>query len=133
VPVTEIDADGSTTFAFVGGLGYWMQPQTEGFVLNVNGMPAVKFDLPAEDAKVGDKVEWTSESGGVLTFELGRVEIPGPDFFGVFCLTVPNSLLGDAGESATLSVRSLGEKSMRWFSVSEYPGLRSEQVLSTEN
>jgi hypothetical protein len=132
-PVTEIDADGSTTFAFVGGLGYWMQPQTEGFVLNVNGMPAVKFDLPAEDAKVGDKVEWTSESGGVLTFELGRVEIPGPDFFGVFCLTVPNSLLGDAGESATLSVRSLGEKSMRWFSVSEYPGLRSEQVLSTEN
>ena len=130
--VEKLGDAGTTTFAFVGGLGYWDQPQTDGFVLVVNGTPTVKFDLPAKDVKVGDKVEWKSDSGVALTFDVGRKEEMGPDFFGVFYLTVPNDLL-KAGESATLSVQSLGEKSMRWFSVSEYPGLKAEKTLDAKN
>ena len=130
-PVEKLGDGGTTTFAFVGGLGYWDQPQTDGFVFNVNGTPTVKFDLPAKDTKIGDKVEWKSDSGVALTFEIGRKEEMGPDFFGIFYLTVPNDML-KAGESATLSVQSLGEGSMRWFTVSEYPGLREEKTLDAE-
>ena len=131
-PVERLGDAGTTTFAFVGGLGYWSQPQTEGFVLAVNGTPAIKFDLPQKDAKVGDKIEWKGNSGTVLKFEPGRVEEAGPDFFGVFYLTVPNDML-NVGETATLSVRSLGEGSRRWFAAYDYQGLKTTKTLDAKD
>lgn len=131
-PVKFADGADSTTFAFVGGLGYWMEPKTDGFVLAVNGKNALKFDLPDKDAKVGDKVEWKSDSGAKLVFEIGRVELPGPDFFGVFYLTVPNKLIEKEGE-VQLAVRSLGDKSQRWFTVSPYAGIRAEETIDNKN
>ena len=70
--------------------------------------------------------EPATKTGASLSFELLRVERPGPDFFGVFKLTVPNALLQAANadaKTATLSVRSLGEKSRRWFGLFEYRGV----------
>ena len=45
------------TFAFAGGLGYQTQPKTDGFVLEVNGKEALRFDLP--EPKV-----WTMPTNG---------------------------------------------------------------------
>ena len=130
-PVGEL-GDGKTTFAFVGALGYWSQPKTDGFELSVNGKAAVKFDLPAENSKVGDEVEWRSEDGKLaLKFQIGRVEQPGPDFFGVFYLTVDNALL-ESGASPTFAVKSLGEGSLRWFHVAHYSGLREQKTVDAQ-
>ncbi|MBQ9875170.1 MAG: hypothetical protein IJM30_11990 [Thermoguttaceae bacterium] len=122
----KIDADDSAktvTFAFIGGLGYWSEPKTDGFALSLNGKQILTFDLPDKGAKVGDSVEWKGESGAVLKLDLGRVEQMGPDFFGVFYLTVPKEAATSNGDRATLSARSLGENSRRWFSPALYPGV----------
>ncbi len=124
----NLDPNGSTTFAFVGALGYWSEAQTDGFELSVDGKAVVRFDLPTdENAAVGTTCDWkNAETDATLSFELLRVERPGPDFFGVFKLTVPNALLQAANadaKTATLSVRSLGEKSRRWFGLFEYRGV----------
>ena len=123
-----LDPNGSTTFAFVGALGYWSEAKTDGFELSVDGEAVVRFDLPKdENAAVGTTCDWkNAENGASLAFELLRVERPGPDFFGVFKLTVPNSLLKKASadaKTATLSVQSLGERSRRWFGLFEYRGI----------
>jgi len=124
----------TTTFVFVGALGYWEQPKTEGFELSVDGAGVLNFDLPEDgNAKVGAKSEWKSEDGkSSLTFEVGRVSMPGPDYFGVFTLTVPTALVNDAASGATISVKSLGAGSCRWFSVNDYPGLRAEKEEKAE-
>lgn len=127
-----IDKDSQkTTFAFVGGLGYWSEPQTDGFELAINDAPAIRFDLPDKDAKVGEKIEWVGKDGVALTFEIGRVENPGPDFFGVFYLTVPNDRL-EENAPLQLSTRSLGENSRRWFSISDYDGLRQTSEINNK-
>ena len=123
-----LDPNGSTTFAFVGALGYWSEAKTDGFEFFVDNRAVVRFDLPDdENAAVGTTCDWkNAETGAALSFELLRVERPGPDFFGVFKLTVPNALLketSDDAKTATLSVRSLGEKSRRWFGLFEYRGV----------
>ncbi len=130
-PVKFEEGSDFTTLAFVGGLGYWSESQTDGFTLNVNDEQVLKFDLPAEKTKVGDKIEWKSENGVSMTFDVGRVELPGPDFFGVFYLTIPNKLIGKEG-AVKLSVGSLGENSLRWFSVSEYAGIKQVEKLQTK-
>ncbi len=124
----------TTTFVFIGALGYWSEKKTEGFELSVDGVNVLKFDLPESgDAKVGEKSEWKSQDGKAsLTFEVGRVSMPGPDYFGVFTLVVPTELVKNADEGATIAVKSLGEGSYRWFAVSDYPGLRAEKEEKAE-
>jgi len=115
-------------------LGYWDQPKTEGFELSVDGASVLNFDLPEDgNAKVGARSQWKSQDGKAsLAFEIGRVSTPGPDYFGVFTLTVPTSLIKDASAGATISVKSLGEGSRRWFAVSDYPGLMEQKEEKAE-
>lgn len=122
----------TTTFEFVGALGYWSETKSNGFQLSVNGVPTLVFDLPESDSlQPGDKTEWRSDDGAsTLAFEIGRVSSPGPDYFGVFKLTVPTKSLDPKKSEALLEVQSKSEQSRRWFSVNEY---RGEMVFETLN
>lgn len=99
------------TFVFAAGLGFSGQPATDGFSLEIGGKPILKFDLPPADVK---EFTWKSDDGGAtLTFDIRRSEPQ--DAFGVFSLSVPADLLSGGGKGETITVRSLGEGSRRWF------------------
>ena len=100
--------------------------------MTVDGGEQIKFDLPErEDLAVGESVEWKSEDGkATLRFELGRVNRPGPDFFGTFRLEVASDRLDANAERTTISVKSLGDSSRRWFTVNEYRGLLVDSEMS---
>lgn len=127
--------EGTTTFEFVGALGYWSEKKTDGFVMTIDGKEQIPFDLPESDKlEVGNVVEWKSDDGAAsLTFEIGRVGNPGPDYFGVFKLTVPNDQLDQDAERSTIDVKSVGENSRRWFAVHEYRGLLHETEIQESN
>ena len=112
--ITPQDGDAPVTFVFAGGLGYISQPKTDGFELSVNGKPVLIFDLP----KTGEKsAVWKSPDGQVeLRFEIIKVESNGQDFLGKFFLTVDRKRV-TGGQSAVLSVKSLGAGSLRWFAL----------------
>ena len=99
------------TFAFAGGLGYSVQPKTEGFVLEINGRDALRFDLP-------EPKTWTSADKRV-ELRLDARRVIGPDWLGLFFLTVPREML-KPGEPCRLGVRSLGTGSQRWFGLNPY-------------
>ena len=99
------------TFAFAGGLGYQTQPKTEGFVLEVNGKEALRFDLP-------EPRTWTSADKRI-ELRLDARRVIGPDYIGLFFLTIPRDLL-KPGEPCRLGVHSLGSGSQRWFGLNPY-------------
>jgi hypothetical protein len=110
-PVPKEPADDRVTFVFAGGLGFGSEPKTEGFVLEINGKDAVRFDLP-------EPKTWQSSDGRVqLRFDSRRTVAI--DQFGLFHLTVPRDML-KSGEPCILSVRSLGKDSRRWFGLNTY-------------
>ena len=127
----ELKAEESTTFMFTGALGYWSEPKTDGFLMTIDGKEQIRFDLPeSNELNVGDSVEWKSEDGkATLAFEVRRVNPQGPDYFGVFTLTVANAELDSSARQSTVSVKSLGKGSRRWFTVNEYRGLRVDSEL----
>jgi hypothetical protein len=99
------------TFAFAGGLGFSSQPKTDGFMLEVNGKDAIRFDMPVAD-------RWESDDKRVeLRFEKRR-EVT-EDTFGLFFVTIPRDML-TPGKPCQLAVRSLGKGSQRWFGLNPY-------------
>jgi beta-galactosidase len=99
------------TFVFAGALGYGSEPQTDGFVLEINGKETLRFDLP-------EPTTWRSADNRVeLRFESRRTI--SPDRFGLFHLVVPRDLV-KPGEPCVLGVRSLGKDSRRWFGLNPY-------------
>jgi len=107
--------DGRVTFAFAGGLGFRSEPETEGFVLEVNGKGVLRFDMPAAE-------RWTSDDKRVeLRFEPRRAV--SSDTFGLFYVTVARDLLS-SGRPCQLGVRSLGAGSRRWFGLNPYTDVR---------
>jgi beta-galactosidase len=110
-PVPEGTAGDRVTFVFAGGLGFGSEPKTEGFVLEINGKDALRFDYP-------EPKTWQSDDKRVeLRFDVSRsVSV---DQFGLFHLTVPRELL-KPGEPNVLGVRSLGTGSQRWFGLNPY-------------
>lgn len=99
------------TFVFAGGLGYASEPKTEGFILEIDGKQALKFDLP-------DPASWQSEDKRIeLRFESKRAV--SVDQFGLFYLTVPRDMV-KPGQPIVLSVRSIGSGSRRWFGLNTY-------------
>jgi hypothetical protein len=99
------------TFVFAGGLGFSSEPATEGFVLEVNGKEALRFDIP------GPK-QWISADKRVdMRFESRRTL--SVDQFGLFHVTVARDLL-TPGKPCQLGVRSLGTGSRRWFGLNPY-------------
>lgn len=126
------DSAEKVAFQFVGALGYWSQPKTDGFLLSVDGKDLIRFDIPeSQSVGVGETLKWTSEDGSAtLEFNVGRVEQPGPDFFGVFTLVVDRALLDPNDAQTTLAVKSLGKESRRWFTVNSYKGLLEKVDVS---
>ena len=122
----------TTAFEFVGALGYWSESKTDGFLMTVDGGEQIKFDLPESgDLKPGAVQEWKSEDGkATLSFKLGRINRPGPDYFGTFRLEVASDRLDANAERTTISVKSLGDSSRRWFTVNEYRGLLVDLEMS---
>jgi hypothetical protein len=99
------------TFTFAGGLGYGTEPKSEGFVLEINGKEALRFDLP-------EPRTWTSADKRIeLRLDARRVILP--DYLGLFYLTIPRRLL-EPGKPCRLGVRSLGTGSRRWFGLNPY-------------
>ena len=116
-----VDKNGKAPiFIFAGGMGFFGQPKTDGFTLEINGKSVLKFDLPDENAKTA---QWKSLDGKtVLTFEIRRVEPQ--DQFGVFKLAISPSLLTGDKKGETITVRSLGAGSRRWFSINPIADLK---------
>lgn len=103
------------TFAFAGALGFSSEPKTDGFVLEVNGKEALRFDMPPAE-------RWTSDDKRVeLRFETKRTV--SVDTFGLFYVTVPRDLL-TPDKPCRLCVRALGSGSRRWFGLYPYTDLR---------
>lgn len=108
------------TFIFAGGLGFSGQPVTEGFSLEINGKTVLKFDIPEENAK---SAQWKShDNKSVLKFEIKRFEPQ--DRFGIFKLTISPELLTGDKKGETITVRSLGAGSRRWFSINPVTDLK---------
>ena len=125
-PKIELPAtgDGPITMVFLGGLGYANQPKTDGFSLMVGDREALRFDLTLEPA------EWRSDDGKTVLefFPTWRSEL---DATGFFWLTLPREVLV-ADKPLTLSVRSAGEGSLRWFSLESYDDAAARQELFQE-
>lgn len=116
VPYTaEAQPAERVTFVFAGGLGFSSEPQTEGFVLDINGKEALRFDMPVAES-------WKSADGQMeLRLEVRRTL--SVDQFGLFHVTVARDLL-TPGQTCRLGVRSLGAGSRRWFGLNPYTDVR---------
>ena len=110
-PVPKELSSDRVTFVFAGGLGFGSEPKTEGFVLEINGKEALRFDLP-------EPKTWQSADKRVeLRFDSRRTI--SVDQFGLFHLTMLHDML-KPGEPCVLGVRSLGTGSRRWFGLNSY-------------
>ena len=110
-PVPKDLSANRVTLVFAGGLGFGSEPKTEGFVLEINGKDALRFDLP-------EPASWQSDDKQVeLRFESRRTVTV--DQAGLFHLTVPRDML-TPDEPCVLAVRSLGTGSQRWFGLNPY-------------
>ncbi|MDD3587408.1 MAG: glycoside hydrolase family 2 TIM barrel-domain containing protein [Thermoguttaceae bacterium] len=115
-PVGQVK--GSThSFIFAGAMGFYAEPKTDGFLLKLNDRAILRFDLPQN----GLPLQWKSDDGKSV-FRFGDKPTPlatGADSYGEITLTVPVDFI-KPGQSQTLSVESLGEKSRRWFCVQPF-------------
>jgi hypothetical protein len=105
------------TFVFAGGLGWVSEAKTEGFEFLLNGREALRFDISTKPKT------WTIASGKVSVSFLPKRLLP-LDAVGFFYVTIARDLL-TSGRPCTLSVRSLGSGSKRWFAVHPYSDILS--------
>ncbi|MEM7383347.1 MAG: hypothetical protein AAF514_00250 [Verrucomicrobiota bacterium] len=94
---------------FVGGLGWNSEPEVGGFVLSVGGRESIRFDVTRT------KKSWVSEDGeNRLTYvPTWSSEV---DSGGFFFLELSHFRL-TADRRISLSVRSVGQGSRRWFAL----------------
>lgn len=104
--------DQAITFVFAGGLGWISEPKTEGFVLAIDGNDALGFDVGL------GRLEWKDNAGNTTLSFVPR-RMTKEDCAGLFYLRVSRDRLAP-GAPCTLSVRSLGAGSRRWFAVHPY-------------
>ena len=104
--------EGGVTFVFAGGVGWVKEPEGEGFTLTVNGEDVLKFNVA-----LGFNT-WRNDERGVVMSLFPR-RMTDQDNVGLFYLRVPAAML-EAGKPCTLSVRSNGPGSQRWFALHPY-------------
>ena len=109
--------NGFQSLVFAGGLGWSSEPATEGFILEINGKPCVRFDVTREPK------EWTAKADQVQLLYL-PTWTSSTDSGGFFFLTAPNRLLHNTSGPTTLGVRSLGKESRRWFALDRFDDCR---------
>lgn len=109
--------DETQTLVFAGGLGWVSDPETEGFMLEINGKACVTFDVTRTPQ------EWSDKKGEVRLLYL-PTWTSNTDSGGFFFLTAPNNMLQNASGPTTLGVRSLGKGSRRWFALDRFKECR---------
>ena len=90
-------------YAFLGGVGYINQPQTDGFKLVIDDLSPLTFDITRAAA------HWKSADGKVEMLYL-PTWTSGLDSAGYFFLITPKP-------TKTVTVTSLGTGSIRWFAI----------------
>ena len=105
--------DKTLTMVFAGGLGWTADPETEGFVLEMNGKATLPFDVTREPK------EWTARNGTIRLLYL-PTWTSNVDSAGFFFLSAPDGILHNTSGPTTLGVRSLGKGSRRWFALDRF-------------
>ncbi len=96
---------------FSGGVGWLSQPVTSGFQLTVADKIAVPFDITRQASS------WKSAGGEAELLYL-PTWVSAEDSAGFFLLVIHDpSLVGNQPASLTISVKSMGDDSQRWFAV----------------
>ena len=108
-PAIVKSSKSKSTLCFMGGIGWRSQAKTEGFGLLVAGKERLRFDVTDKLAR------WRSKDGQVELLYL-PTWTSNEDSAGFFFLQLPNNLVAE-GKATTISVRSLGAGSLRWFAV----------------
>jgi len=106
---------------FLGGLGWTSEPETQGFVLSVNGKRSLQFDVTRE------VTTWRS-TDGELRLDYLPTWTSNVDSGGFFYLEVSRSLL-EQGKSLDLAVTSIGTGSKRWFSLDPLKDVKAVEKL----
>ena len=121
-PIESLPDDGNVVLLFLGGVGWTSEPETDGFVLSVNGQRSLQFDVTRE------VTTWRS-TDGELRLDYFPTWTSNVDSGGFFYLDVSRSVL-EQGNSLDLAVTSIGTGSKRWFSLDPIKDVKGvEQLL----
>ena len=99
-----------TILCFSGGLGWHSQPATDGFELVVGEKQKIKFDVTREIAR------WNSDDPQMELYYL-PIWTSSEDSAGFFWLVIKGAAILAEGQPLTISVRSIGDGSQRWFAI----------------
>ena len=105
--IANKDAE-SVVLCFSGGAGWVSQPKTEGFELLINDAQTLRFDVTRKPSR------WTSADKSVELLYL-PTWTSNEDSGGFFFLACSNPKVD--GGRISVSVRSLGKDSLRWFAI----------------
>jgi len=120
-PIESLPDHGNAVLLFLGGIGWTSEPETDGFVLSVNGQQSLQFDVTR------NVTAWRS-AGGELRLDYFPTWTSNVDSGGFFYLEVPRSLL-EPEKSLDLAVTSIGTGSKRWFSLDPIKDVKGVEKL----
>lgn len=100
--------DNSLVLCFSGGLGWLSQPETTGFELTAGNQVKLTFDITTTPAR------WTAADGSATLTYLPTWKST-QDSAGFFFLELPHP--ADFDDRLSFTVRSLGQRSKRWFAI----------------
>ena len=112
-PIAAKDSVTDRIVCFLGGIGWKSQPSTDGFSLLINQRRVLQFDITHEP------MIWKSEDEQVELVYL-PTWTSSEDSAGFFFLRFPDS----SEEEVTMTIRSEGENSQRWFAVDRNQQIR---------
>ena len=108
-PVVAARREAPLVLCFSGGVGWESQPKTGGFALRINAKQMLTFDVTRRPS------HWSSEDKSVELIYLPSWS-SGEDSAGFFFIVLPKAE-SRVGRPLSISVRSLGKGSQRWFAV----------------
>jgi hypothetical protein len=106
------------TFVWAGGVGYSDEPDAGGFTLEIDGKPAINFNLTREETS------W-KRPDGFATLRFVPLRMLPSDALGFFYLTIHRNELAP-GQPLRLAVTCMGSGSRRWFALHPYKDLFDE-------
>jgi putative membrane-bound dehydrogenase-like protein len=108
-PMVKANPKDSVVLCLTGGLGYEIQPKTDGFMLSVDGRDRLQFDLSQKFER------WSAKDGSIEMVHL-PTWITDLDSGGYYFFILPKGTVKE-DRSIRFSVRSLGSGSRRWFAI----------------
>ena len=108
-PVLPANPDQPIVLCLTGGLGHESQPETDGFMLAVDGKDTLRFDLSRKF------IRWQAKNGSIEVVHLPTWTTD-LDSGGYFFFILPKGTV-KKDRVIRFSVRSLGAGSQRWFAI----------------